>query len=80
MDSSDSDDYVITNFVGGKEKLLILDDGEPLLKKYKVEKDGVGDFDLEVDPGDGHCISHCFSRHFKEPLNVVLQRVKSEFL
>ena len=28
---------------------------------------------------DGHCISHCFSCHFKEPLNVVLQRLKNEF-
>lgn len=80
MESSDSDDCIITNFFGGKDEILIVDDGEPLLKKCKIEKDiGAVNLDLEIVPGDGHCISHCFSRHFKEPLSMILKRIKSEF-
>ena len=66
--------------IGGKDTVFILHDRKPSLKRYKTEKyRGAVDLDLEIVPGDGHCISHCFARHFVEPLNVILKRLKSEF-
>ena len=93
MESSDSDDCLITNFVAAKnDNFFIIEDDEPLLKKFKREKqedwkkkmmkgkEEEGDLELVIVPGDGHCISHCFSKHFNQPLNEVLKCLKNEFI
>ena len=43
-------------------------------------KEEQGDLELAIVPGDGHCISHCFSKHFNQPLNEVLKCLKNEFI
>ena len=83
MESSDSDDCMITNFVEAKDnKVFIIEDEEPLLKKFKSEKRDdldVEDLELVIVPGDGHCIAHCFSKYFNQPLKEVLKLLKNEF-
>lgn len=85
MESSDSDDCLITNFVEAKNnKVFIIEDEEPLLKKFKREKrddldEEFEDLELVIVPGDGHCISHCFSKHFNQPLDEVLKCLQNEF-
>ena len=85
MESSDCDDCMITNFVEAKDnKVFIIEDEEPLLKKFKSEKrddlDGeIEDLELVIVPGDGHCIAHCFSKHFNQPLREVLKLLQDEF-
>ena len=89
MEFSDSEDCLITNFVEAKkDKFFIIEDDEPLLKKFKREKqedwkkkmkgkEEQGDLELVIVPGDGHCIaSHCFLKH----LNEVLKCLKNEFI
>ena len=92
MESSYSDDCLITNFVKAKnDKFFIIEEDKPLLKKFKREKqegwkkkmkgkEEQGDLELAIVPGDGHCISHCFSKHFNQPLNEVLKCLKNEFI
>ena len=79
MEFSDSEDCLITNFVEAKnDKFFIIEDDEPLLKKFKREKqedwkkkmkgkEEQGGLELVIVPGDGHCISHCFLKHFNNP-------------
>ena len=90
MESSDSDDCLIYNFVEAKyDKFFAIEDDEPLLKKFKREKqedwkkkmkgkEEQGDLELVIVPGDGHCISHCFSKHLskEEILQTVDQYIK----
>ena len=35
-------------------------------------------YDVIPMPGDGHCIGHCFSNHFKEPMDKVLDLLDKE--
>ena len=73
--NDDEDDCVITNVIEKSEKALLIKVEEPVLKKCKVENEEF----IEIIPGDGHCIANCFARHFKEPLDKVLDRLDSEF-
>ena len=43
-------------------------------------KEEQGDLELVIVPGDGHCISHCFLKHFNQPLNEVLKCLKNDFI
>ena len=45
----------------------------PLNKKTRIH------YDVIPMPGDGHCIAHCFSNHFKEPMDKVLDLLDKDF-
>ena len=72
MEKSSDSDCMITDVVEGGERFLTLDDGDDQLLK----KDGLK---VEKMSGDGHCISHCFARHFQEPFATVINRLENEF-
>ena len=81
ISSSDSDDCIITGYeINSTNKVLMIDDSEPTIKRFKVEQLSIPGNEMIVTvPGDGHCISHCIAKHFEEPLELVLGKLRNEF-
>ena len=72
MNESDSD-FVITDFRGGVES-----DDDCIIVSSPNKKTRIH-YDVILIPGDGHCIAHCFSSHFKEPMDKVPDRLDKDF-
>ena len=81
MGSTSEEDCVIVDEVSSKQKIILVEDFEPVIKKIKEEESVPEnqDFVLETVLGDGHCIAHCFASRFGESLAVVLERLQDEF-
>ena len=78
MESDDSDsDFIITDVIESRGKVLNINDEEPFLKRCKLEYEE--SFRIKSIPGNGNCKANCFATHFKEPLDRVLDCLDSEF-
>ena len=71
--SESGSDRVITDFRGG------VDPEYGCIIVSTPNKKSRNQYDVIPMPGDGHCIAHCFSSHFKEPMDKVLDRFDKEF-